>query len=179
MSDAPTKRQLQVQALPGYPPEIGRALWMMADTRRRTQEMLAGLAASSIDWCATEQDNRIGTLLYHIAAIELDWLYAEVLEQEFPTAMVARFPYDVRDAQGRLTVVTGVALEEHLNRLDAVRAALLAAFRAISVEDFRRTRHLADYDVTPEWVLHHLMQHEAGHRGEIGEMRRLAEADRR
>lgn len=179
MNDKPAKRQLQVQALPGYPPEIGRPLWMMEDTRRRTREVLAGVAASSIDWCATEQDNRIGTLLYHIAAIELDWLFAEVLEQEFPADMVARFPYDVRDEQGRLTVVTGIALEEHLNRLAAVRATLLAAFRGISVEDFRRPRHLADYDVTPEWVLHHLMQHEAGHRGEIGEMRRLAEADRR
>ena len=40
--------------------------------------------------------------------------------------------------------------------------------------DFRRIRALSDYDVTPEWVLHHLMQHEAGHRGEIGMIAALA-----
>jgi uncharacterized damage-inducible protein DinB len=34
---------------------------------------------------------------------------------------------------------------------------------------------LADYETTPEWVLHHLMQHEAEHRGQIGELRRWAE----
>ena len=28
--------------------------------------------------------NTIGTLLYHIAAIELDWLHSEILEREFP-----------------------------------------------------------------------------------------------
>ena len=177
MSDEPTKKQLQVAALAGYPPEIGRCLWMLEDTRRRTQEALKDLYPLIIDWHASDRDNTIGTLLYHIAAIELDWLYAEVLEQPFPAELLALFPYDVRDPQGRLTVVAGVSLADHLNRLDLVRATLLAVFRTITVEDFRRPSHLVDYDVTPEWVLHHLMQHEAGHRGEIGEMRRLAEQD--
>lgn len=177
MSHEAGKRQLQVTTLAGYPPEIGRCLWMLEDARRRTQEVVKGLGPLIIDWCATEHDNRIGTLLYHIAAIELDWLYAEVLEQDFPADLVALFPYDVRDPQGRLSVVTGVSLEEHLHRLATVRTALLTAFRELSVEDFRRPRQLPDYAVTPEWVLHHLMQHEAGHRGEIGEMRRLAEQD--
>jgi hypothetical protein len=27
------------------------------------------------------------------------------------------------------------------------------------------------YDVTPEWVLHPLLQHEAEHRGQISDMR--------
>jgi uncharacterized damage-inducible protein DinB len=58
--------------------------------------------------------------------------------------------------------------------LDRVRATLLAALRSITVEDFRRLRHLDAYDVSPEWVLHHLMQHEAEHRGQIGELRHLA-----
>jgi uncharacterized damage-inducible protein DinB len=41
---------------------------------------------------------------------------------------------------------------------------------------FRRVRRLSDCDVTPEWVIHHLMQHEAEHRGEIAALR--AEAER-
>jgi uncharacterized damage-inducible protein DinB len=31
------------------------------------------------------------------------------------------------------------------------------------------------YDVTPEWVLHHLMQHEAEHRSQIGAPRARAQ----
>ena len=131
----------------------------------------------TVDWCATERDNRIGTLLYHIAAIELDWLYVEVLEQEFPADLDALFPYDVRDAQGRLSIITGVSLEEHLRRLDTVRAALMATFHTMSLEEFRCPRQFPDYNVTPEWVLYHLIEHETAHRGEIGEMRRLAEQD--
>jgi uncharacterized damage-inducible protein DinB len=35
-------------------------------------------------------------------------------------------------------------------------------------------RVLPEYDVAPGFVLHHLMQHEAEHRGEIGMLRALA-----
>ncbi|MFN8490625.1 MAG: DinB family protein [Caldilineaceae bacterium] len=177
MNQDQPKEQLLVEALPGYTPEIGRYLWMLEDSRRRTKEVVQGVAQLVIDWCATEYDNRIGTLLYHIALIELDWLYAEVLEQEYPTHLMALFPYDVRNKQGQLSVVTGVSLDEHLQRLDTVRTALMAAFQSMSLEEFRRPRQLPSYDVTPEWVLYHLIEHETAHRGEIGEMRRLAEQD--
>lgn len=32
---------------------------------------------------------------------------------------------------------------------------------------YQHLRQLSDYDVTPEWVLHHLTQHEALHRGQL------------
>jgi uncharacterized damage-inducible protein DinB len=43
------------------------------------------------------------------------------------------------------------------------------------LDEFRRIRSLAEYGVTPEWVLHHLMQHEAEHRSQIGALRIAAE----
>jgi len=43
---------------------------------------------------------------------------------------------------------------------------LVDALVTMSLSEFRRVRHLDDYDVTPEWVIHHLLQHEAGHRGQ-------------
>ncbi len=45
----------------------------------------------------------------------------------------------------------------------------------MSLDDFRRARNLERYDVTPAWVVHHLLQHEAEHRGEIATIRALAE----
>jgi uncharacterized damage-inducible protein DinB len=45
----------------------------------------------------------------------------------------------------------------------------------MTLQDFRRPRQLPEYDVTPEWILHHLMQHEAEHRGEMGILRTRAE----
>lgn len=156
-------------------PEIAPWVWAIEDTRRRTLGRLAGLTTDVIDWQPPEKENSIGTLLYHIALIEADWLYTEVLEQPLPPDVAALFPWDARDDRGCLTQVLGVSLEQHLQRLATVRALLLQTFQHIDQEEFRRIRHLDDYDVTPEWVLHHLMQHEAEHRGEIGAMRVAAE----
>ena len=72
--------------------------------------------------------------------------------------------------------MSGLSFEQHIDRLDAVRAIFLIALRGMTVDEFRRVRRLSDYDVTPEWVIRHLMQHEAEHRGEIAALR--AEAER-
>jgi uncharacterized damage-inducible protein DinB len=176
MSDA-TKDRLLVDPLPGYQPEIGRALWGLEDGRRRTMNVLNGIAPFVIDWDPGGGENTIGTLLYHIAAIEADWLYAEVLEREtFPPEAAARFPHDVRDDQGRLTVVSGVSLEEHLDRLNAVREWVHDAFRGMTPAEFHRPRDLSSYLVSPAWVIQHLMQHEAEHRGQIDVLRTRAES---
>lgn len=165
--------QLTVKLLDGYIPEIARPLWVLEATRHRTKSALKNVDPVMIDWAPPEGGNSIGTLLYHIAAIEMDWLYVEVLEQGgLPSEVQALFPQEVRDGQDHLTAIPGVSLDEHLRLLDATRALLLAAFREITLEDFRRLRSFEAYDVTPEYVLHHLVQHEAEHRGQIAQLRR-------
>lgn len=164
-------KRLAVEPLPDCEVEVGRALWMVEDARRRTRRALDGVISSAVDWTATEGGHSIGTLLYHIAAIELDWLYSDVLQTDWPMGLVDWFPHDVRDAQGRLTAVRGESLERLWTRLDKVRGLLLDSYKPMSLDDFRRPRSMPDYDVTPEWVLHHLCQHEAEHRDELAALR--------
>jgi uncharacterized damage-inducible protein DinB len=161
----------------GFIPEIGRAVWMLQDARRRTLKLLEGLPEDVLDWTPPGSGNAVGSLLYHIAAIEMDWLFAEVMESRMPESVWADFPYPVRTADGRLTVVKGLPMAEHLRRLEATRQQLLHVYRNLTLEDFCHPRSLEQYDVTPEWVLHHLCQHEAEHRGEIGMVRALAAAN--
>jgi uncharacterized damage-inducible protein DinB len=156
-------------------PAIGAWLWALNDARRRTLEQLKGLPAEAIDWHPAENAQSIGSILYHIALIEADWLYTEVLEQDYSDQIAALFPYDARDQHGLLTSIQGIALDTHLARLDTVRQHLLAAYQVLDLQEFRRQRHFPDYDVTPEWVLHHLTQHEAEHRSELGALRASAQ----
>ena len=74
------KRQLIIEPLSGFEPEIGRMLWMMEDARHRTLKVLNGIEQQVMDWQPPANGNSIGTLLYHIAAIEMDWLAVEVMD---------------------------------------------------------------------------------------------------
>lgn len=156
-------------------PTIGLWLWALQDSRQRTMEELKDLSPALVDWLPPDHESSIGTILYHLADIEADWLYVEVLEQTFPPEVVALFPYATRDEQGQLTQVQGISLAKHLERLATVRGLLLDVFQQMDLAEFRRVRSLPYYDVTPEWVLHHLMQHEAEHRSQIGWLRIRAE----
>ena len=169
------RESFRLDPLPGPAPDIGRWLWALGDGRQRPLARLAGLAPALVEWPAPEGGNSIGTLLGHVAAMEMDWLYSDVLEQPLPPAVRALLPPDVRDAQGRLLAVVGATLAAQCERLAATRAVLLAVYQSMSVAEFRRVRQLPHYDVTPEWVLYHLLQHEAEHGGELGMVRARAE----
>jgi len=168
-----TRKTLVIPALADYAPEIAPAMWRLDDARKRTYAALEGMD-DLLEVQAAEGAHTPGTLLYHIAAIELDWLVADVLEGQTPDESIwDLFTYDVRDEQGRLTHVSGHHMAWYRERLDRVRDMLRDTYRNMTLADFRRARSLEHYDVTPEWVLHHLAQHEAEHRGELMTLRGL------
>lgn len=169
---AKSLRRLHLDPLDGYPGPIGAWLAALEDTRRRTLRALEGLDERALLLLPAPPANNIATLLYHIAAIEADWLYADVLEgQPFPPELERLLAYDVRDERGQLTRVESESLDDLLSRLQIIRTLLLNVFKGMSVEEFYRPRRNEDYTVTPQWALHHLMQHEAEHRGQIELMR--------
>ncbi len=155
-----------------YSASLGTAVWMMDDCRARTIEALDGLPEADVDVIPPGFDNSIGSLLYHIAAIEADWIYVEVLERDYPDWMAPLFPHDVREDGGRLSVVDDQPLREHLGRLAEVRRRSWHDVRDLSESEFHRARDIPPSPVSPAWVFHHLLQHEAEHRGQIQALRR-------
>lgn len=164
------RRQMVVTPLAATHPEIGRWLWMIENGRERTNWFIDRIDQGSLDWQPAWSQHSIGTLLYHIALIEMDWLHVEVMGsidgQPYPDGMGDLFPYPVRTGN-QLTRVVGMPLSEHRERLAAVRRRLVDTYRTMTLDDFRRARAVQEGDVTPEWVLQYLFQHEAEHRSEI------------
>lgn len=170
------REALAIAPISAAVPEIGRYLWMLHDTRQQTEQALIGLDPAVLNWSPLPAANSIGTLLYHIAFVEADWLYEDALEQPSPADVVALLPQSDRDEHGHLTVVIDRTLDQHLSVLAAIRERLIAAFGAMSLDDFSRPRSRPRYDVSPEWCAYHLVEHEVEHRGEIRTVRLLAEA---
>jgi len=167
-----TVEQHHIAPLEGYDPEIGRWLWALQDVRHRyTLRLVKDLDERLVDWEGPDgQENAIGSLLYHIAHVEMGWLYGDLMQMtELPAAVRPDFPFPGREAdRNHLTRVLGVPLAEHIARLDRSREVFLKELQEFTVEDWRRLRRPPDfeevnYEVTPEWAVFHLVEHEAGH----------------
>lgn len=167
----PAKRRLEVKRPSGYLPEIAPWIWALEDVRQTVKQLLEGISQEQLDYQPPGRHS-VGSLLYHIALIESDWLFVEVMETDIDEDLKALLPYD-NLTDGEMTAVAGQTLAQHLARLDAVRAKLLACFAQMDLADWRRARELPNYTVTPEWVLYHLVEHEAHHRGQMAETLRL------
>ncbi len=155
-------------------PEIGRWLGALEDSRRDTEQALAGLDEQLVGRQPVGSDNSIATLLYHVALIEADWIVYDVTGIALEDSELAPwFPDTDRDDLGALTTVDAEPLAHLLQRLHAVRAVTLDRLAALSVEEFHAPRRRERYDVSPSWVAHHLLQHEAEHRSEIARVRGL------
>jgi len=163
-------RPFHLDPAPGFDRLVGRYVTMLLDTRRRMERDLADLDPAELDATLPWAPNSVGTLLYHVAAIELDWTYADLLGAGFPAEAAEWFPTDVRDESGVLIAVTD-SYERHLARLTWSRNRLLEALATLRDADLDGTRLAGDDANGVSFILHHLMQHEAEHRGQIGEIR--------
>lgn len=163
------------QPFPAVSEEIGRWSSVLMECRLRTLKAIAGIGQVELDWQPPHSANTIGSLLYHIGLIEADWLYTEIIEQPIPKRLESLFSVDDRTSDGKLASACGESVNQHTSRLALVRKQLVESLGTMTLTEFRRVRHLRDYDVTPEWVVAHLLQHEAEHRGQIVLLRKLFE----
>lgn len=162
---------LSVSSLPGYEAEIGRWIWCLEDVRSQLIAKLSGISQYQLDR-KLEGRQSIGTLLYHIAFVEAGWLFGEVIgTEEWDPEISALFPVEGW-TNGKLTHFEGESIQDHFSRLEKVREVFLSIFKAMTKEDWREARILEDYDVTPEWVVYHLIEHESHHRGQIFQLLR-------
>ena len=153
------------------PPEIARWIWVVTDTRERTLASLRGLKQEQLDR-EPAGANSIASLLYHIAVIEMSYLYEDILGLGWCEELASIVNHGVRTDDGRLVRVQGEDLDRHMQRLHDSRRLLLESLLEMSAEDLTRSRVRSDYTISAEWALHHLVQHEAQHRGQI-ELTRL------
>ena len=151
---------------------MGYWLNVLAVSRRRLLRTVAGLTERELDAPPPVGVNTIGTLLYHVAGADLLWIYQNWLQQPFPADLADLFPAEMWDAEDFLARMRGRPLEDYLHRLEAGRAKVLDFYRGLTLAqlyavEWRTGWDGNEYDVSPWYMIIHLTQHEAEHRGQI------------
>jgi uncharacterized damage-inducible protein DinB len=152
----------------GAPGRLGLLLAQLEEGRARTLRHVAKVPPERLHWSSAEFPN---SLAAHLAVIELDWLYCDLLGVDIPADVVAWFPIaDVRQADGRLCQAEDVGLPRLLDFLARARARLLEVVSRLEEAGLSELVEGQEGAATPEWILTHLAQHEAEHRGVLRRM---------
>jgi len=185
-----TTVQTLLETPPGFrSATIARFLWQMDEQRRVLIKDTRGLSAKELEWQPAPGMNSIGMLLAHIAYAENH--LAQVGLEGKPTS-------DPRAAIGISEEEEGMPLAEGAPPSPALAGRDLAWFDALLERARAYTRGvataLAEADLAREvrrkrpdgservfnvgWVLYHMLEHEAGHHGQINLLRHLQQSGR-
>ena len=75
------RERLVLQPPAARDPEIGRWLAALDEVRRDTIHVLSAIPAGAVDLDAGDGGDSLGTVLYHVALVEVDWVYTDVLDR--------------------------------------------------------------------------------------------------
>jgi uncharacterized damage-inducible protein DinB len=178
MSTAPSPRVVSCDPAPGYSPGIGRYITQLTLVRQELLGQLEGLSPAKLSWHPNETVESIGTQLLHVAAIEWSWVFEDISGRPaeeytgWEEALPIRFG---------LPQAVGRPLEAYLEKLNQVREETFAALRGLTDDDLPKLRpeqpaEPGGEQYTIDWILFHLVEHEAHHAGQVELMVRLLPA---
>lgn len=165
--------------VPGFAPGIGRYVAQLAELRAKLLREVDQLTPAQLSWHPNPLTESIGTQLLHIAAVEWSWIFQDIFgrpDADFDGWEEA-FPIRVDRPQ-----VTGRPLAAFTAKLASVREQTLDALRGLTEADLARLVGEAPVGegeearsklYTIDWILFHLVEHEAHHFGQIELLRRL------
>jgi uncharacterized damage-inducible protein DinB len=186
LTDKPTAahpRIVTCDPVAGYAPQIGRYVAQLAEVRRDLEEQVAGLTIAQLDGHPDEQTESIGTMLLHLDAIEWSWMHQDIFglpDDAYPGDWAEAMPIRVGAPQ-----VTGRPLDQYLQQLAPTREETLRILRDFTDADLARLVGEAEPPpgwephsllYTIDWIIWHVIEHEATHVGQIELLRRLRPA---
>jgi uncharacterized damage-inducible protein DinB len=151
------------------PPRIATWVSMMGKVRQKLLKTVEPLTDEEIDYTPDEKRiETIGTLLLHIAAVEWSWIFEDIdgkkMDYERWKHAFALRP-DVN-----LPQLKHQGKKFYLTRLSAVRTQVYQRLQLM--KDSELDTIVGD-TYTIEWILFHLVEHEALHLGQISVLSRL------
>jgi uncharacterized damage-inducible protein DinB len=171
---------LTLTPAPGYYCEVGRLATMLKRTRRQTIGCVEGLTIEQLDHAYDASANTIGMLLSHLIAWELSYS-ARLFERRDLNAEEERaWGVGLRLGADARRTLHGHPVELYIEALERGRARLLDGLKGRDTEWLDLLVAMPGGEMaSPYWLLFHLIEDEASHRGQMRWLRqRLPAASR-
>jgi uncharacterized damage-inducible protein DinB len=161
--------------VPGLTRDIGFYLAGLQEVRAQIVAMVSDLTAEELAARPLPTENCIGALLLHIAENDFWWIQSLVGGAEMTDELKADVHWDVLEVEDftALGYSTDFVLAE-IMRISEGSKQTLAKFSDDDMEKlFAFDGRTSRVDCSLRWILHHLIDHEAHHKGQIALLKKL------
>lgn len=158
-------RAQRIQAPKGYDQQVGNLVSMLEDLKSRVTRSVQNLSIEETDFLLDDKANRIGAMIYHLAATEKYY-------QRFTFEGQGFLP---EDEHWELALSLGAPAREklqgkpiayYLKLWDEVRAETLKLLKDKD-DKWLNSRSKASRNMDNHWAWYHVMEHQANHMGQI------------
>lgn len=154
-------------------PRVATWYSQMEEQRKRLFRMVEELDDGMLDFSPDERKiETIGTLLLHIAAVEWSWIFEDIEGrtmdfQRWKHAFALRPTVDIPQLKGKTK-------DFYLDRLVKVREEVYQRLSKLNDHNLDQMVGSDQNKFSIEWILFHILEHEALHIGQINLLLRLA-----
>lgn len=154
-------------------PRVALFYSMLERARRNLIRRVEDLSYDALDFSPEQKTvETIGTLLLHIAAVEWGWIFGDIAGKEMDEEKWKYgFPLRLKIDQ-----IQGEKIEFYLTRLKEVRQEVFDYLKTFDDKNLDAIIEVDSDRVSVEWILFHLIEHEAMHIGQISVLTRLWKA---
>jgi uncharacterized damage-inducible protein DinB len=160
----------------GVSREIGFYLAGMDEVREQLREAVAEISLQDVGRLAVAEAHSIGALVLHIGEAEWWWMQCVIPGHKVTEEEAGAVYWDVLKDPHRVAdngYSTQFCLDEISKIRDQTRTVLAPLADHSLDRVFTYERNGKPYELNLRWILHHLIDHEAQHKGQILMLKRL------
>lgn len=155
---------------PGFTPEVGTLISMMAFTREQVMDNVKGLSQADLDFLLDAKANTIGALLLHLAATETYYQMNTIGGMKWgawPDEVKKKWDIPMNLGEPARKAIKGNSLEYYLDALHQAREKSLAEFRKRDDKWLATVVTDGDFSANNYAKWFHVAEHESNHDGQI------------
>jgi len=165
-----------LQPVMNLSPGLGLALAAMNEVREQLQKTVSELTNEEVAQCAVRGAHSIGALVLHIGEAEWWWMNCIVRGHKLTREDFRQPFWDVlKDPEGFAS--KNYSADFCLETINGIRVQTHDFLATLNDDDLEKTyshtRGDKQIEASLRWTLHHLVDHEAQHKGQILMLKRL------
>ena len=157
--------QYELKPAKGYSQNIGTTVFMLENLKTRITNSVNKLTPAQTDYLLVADANRIGAMIYHLAATEKYYQVYTFENREFNEAETATWGVALELGDPARTKFVNQPISYYLNLWDDVRKETL---RLLKTKDDKWFDTLIEgNDMNNYFAWFHVMEHQSNHMGQI------------